>query len=341
MQLLVKRINREPLEQALEEQSVWSLLENGGTFLEGVSQMARLCMQNMENYMQRLAELVLTGMGSEVLSCCISSTAICVEFMSDPVLHQEKLLRPVVLMLEKGAGQDKDETLQVLSLRALGNMALGAPRKVKQYRKLLLEKCLGSLQGQVSSSATAEGMEALTKVLAELREGDIGSSFEAISKQCRAFFDNESELLRLKAFVLFGRLAKVVGISKKHFFKGEVKRGWVSLLLHCQDPCPSVAQAQKKPAVLCSFLLETTVFMKNNLSRIRTAACSLAGIIMKQLSAHYLKKMDLVGLRNSLQDLQLDSDAGVRRAALETLKVLDSCNQHWLLASPRGLPTSN
>lgn len=53
--------------------------------------------------------------------------------MSDPVLHQEKLLRPVVLMLEKGAGQDKDETLQVLSLRALGNMALGAPRKVPNW----------------------------------------------------------------------------------------------------------------------------------------------------------------------------------------------------------------
>ena len=53
--------------------------------------------------------------------------------MSDPVLHQEKLLRPVVLMPEKGAGQDKDETLQVLSLRALGNMALGAPRKVPNW----------------------------------------------------------------------------------------------------------------------------------------------------------------------------------------------------------------
>lgn len=36
-------------------------------------------MQYVESYMQRLAELVLTGMGSEVLSCCISSTAICVE----------------------------------------------------------------------------------------------------------------------------------------------------------------------------------------------------------------------------------------------------------------------
>ncbi|XP_059133991.1 maestro heat-like repeat-containing protein family member 2A isoform X4 [Peromyscus eremicus] len=348
MQLLVKRINREPLEQALEEQSVWSLLENGGTFLEGVSLMARLCMQNAESYTQRLTELVLTGMGSEVLSCCISSTAICVEFMSDPVLHQEKLLRPVVLMLAKGTGQDKDETLQVLSLRALGNMALGAPRKVKQYRKLLLEKCLGSLRGQVSSIVMAEGMEALTKILAELREGDIGSSFEPISEQCRAFFDNESKLIRLKAFILFGKLAKACSATMfqcVHFW------GWKSLessFGHSNDSINdqmTVFQtnmcsilAQKKPAILCGFLLETTIFMKSNSSRIRIAACALAGIIMKQLSAHYLKKMDLVGLRNSLQDLQLDSDAEVRRAALETLKVLDSCTQHWLLASPRGLP---
>lgn len=38
-----------------------------------------------------------------------------------------------MLILEKGAGQDKDATLQVLSLRALGNMALGAPRKVPNW----------------------------------------------------------------------------------------------------------------------------------------------------------------------------------------------------------------
>lgn len=35
-------------------------------------------------------------------------------------------------------------------------------------------------------------MEALAKVLAELREGDMGSSFDAISEQCRAFFDSVS-----------------------------------------------------------------------------------------------------------------------------------------------------
>ncbi|KAF4022036.1 hypothetical protein G4228_013097 [Cervus hanglu yarkandensis] len=165
------------------------------------------------------------------------------QVMSDPILHQKKLLKRAVLMLEKGAEQE-DEVLRVLSLRALGNMALGAPRKVRQYRKLLLEKCLSSLRGpSVSTSVTSEGLEVLAKVLVELREGDLGSAFNAISEQCRAFFDNESKLLRLKAFILFGKLAQVVRISKKHFFKQEVKKAWVPLMLHCQDPCSDAAQA--------------------------------------------------------------------------------------------------
>lgn len=53
--------------------------------------------------------------------------------MRDPILYREKLLKPAVLMLEKGVDQE-DEALRVLSLRALGNMALGAPRKVCAQR---------------------------------------------------------------------------------------------------------------------------------------------------------------------------------------------------------------
>ncbi|XP_053759476.1 maestro heat-like repeat-containing protein family member 2A isoform X2 [Panthera pardus] len=380
MQLLFRRLSSEQLVRTLEEQGVWSLLETSSTFLQGAGLLARFCMRNMEGYRQRLSELVLRGMDSDVLSCRISSTAVCVEFMGDPVLYQEKLLKPTVLMLEKGVDQE-DEALRVLSLRALGNMALGAPKKVRQYRKLLLEKFLGSLREPVVTSVTSEGMEALAKILAELREGDVGSSFGIISERCRAFFDNESELLRLKAFVLFGKLAKLVRISKKHFFKEEVKKAWIPLMLHCRDPCSEAAQAckttmfqcvhfwgwkalenspgrsntsaaeemtvfqmmlcsiptQKKPAVLYSFLLETMTYVNSNLPRIRTAACDLAGIIMQQMPAHHLKKLDFPALRNSLQELQLDLDPGVRRAALETLKVLDTCCQHQLLASPEGI----
>ncbi|XP_066089105.1 maestro heat-like repeat-containing protein family member 2A [Saccopteryx bilineata] len=377
MKLLFKRLNSGQLAHTLEDQGVWALLESGTTFLQGAGLLARLCIQNPGSYKQRLSELVLRGMASEVPSCRVSSTAVCVEFMSDPVLYQEKLLKPAVSLLEKGVDQ-QDEVLCVLSLRALGNMALGVPRKVRQYRKLLLGRCLWSLRDSGSAVVLSEGMEALAKILVELREGDVGSFFDAISKQCRAFFDSETDVLRFRAFLLFGRLARVVRMSKKHFFKGEVKRAWVPLLLHCQDPCPDAARAcratmyqcvhfwgckaledssgrsdasgademtafqttlcsfltQKKPAVLYDFLLETMTYVKSNLSRIRIASCNLAGVIMKQMSEHYLKKLDFVALRNSLQELQLDADPGVRRAALETLKVLDACCHPQLPAPP-------
>lgn len=45
----------------------------------GCAPLHRLCIRNAEGYRQRLAELVLRGMASEVLSCRVSSTAICVE----------------------------------------------------------------------------------------------------------------------------------------------------------------------------------------------------------------------------------------------------------------------
>uniref|UniRef100_G1PWU3 Maestro heat like repeat family member 2A n=1 Tax=Myotis lucifugus TaxID=59463 RepID=G1PWU3_MYOLU len=378
MQLLFKRLDSEQLVHMLEEQGVWALLESGSTFLQGAGLLARWAPRLPCGRWQDLHCVDLcpalwdagqresfkeTGGGAES------------QFMSDPILYQERLLKPAMQLLEKGVDQ-REEVLQVLALRALGNMALGAPKKVRQYRKLLLEKCLYALRDARSTSVPSEGMEALTKILAELREGDVGSFFNAISEQCRSFFDNESELLRLKAFLLFSKLAKVVRVSKKHFFKGEVKRAWVPLMLHCQDPCPDAAQAcvetmyqcvhfwgckglvdssrqrdtkgadematfqttlcsvltQKKPAVLYSFLLETMPYIKSNLSRIRIASCNLAGIIMKQMSEHYLKKLDFVALRNSLQELQLDTDPGVQRAALETLKILDTCSQHRLLA---------
>uniref|UniRef100_A0A452UBG3 Maestro heat like repeat family member 2A n=1 Tax=Ursus maritimus TaxID=29073 RepID=A0A452UBG3_URSMA len=366
LQLLFGRLSNEQLVQSLEEQNVWALLQGSSTFLQGVGLLARWgCRLLAGRSRSRLNAWLLRGCHADPCSRRRDGS-----FMSDPALYQEELLKPTVSMLEKGADQE-DEALRVLSLRALGNMALGAPKKVL---------CLDSLREPMNTSVASEGMEALAKILAELREGDLGPSFGTICEQCRAFFDNESELLRFKAFVLFGKLAKVVRISKKHFFKEEVKKAWIPLMLHCQDPSSDAAEAcmatmfqcvhfwgwkalesswgrrdsstademtvfqttlcsiltQKKPAVLYSFLLETMTYVHSNLSRIRIAACNLAGTIMKQMSAHRLRKLDFPALRNSLQELQLDSDPGVRRAALETLKILDTCSQHPLLASPGG-----
>ncbi|KAM6155719.1 maestro heat-like repeat-containing protein family member 2A [Rhynchocyon petersi] len=239
---LLKRVKSEGLTPGLEEQGTWRLLENSTSFLEGIPLLTRLCLKNMGGHQQQLSQLVLKGMDSNILNYRIISTAMCVELMGSSILHQAKLLKPAILLLERGVDHE-NEVLRVVSLRALGNMAHGAPKKVRKYKKRLLEKFLCCLREPTSICVASEGMASLTKILLELREWDLGSNFNTISQQCRTFFDSENELLRQKAFVLFGKLAAVVRLTKKHFFKREVKKAWVPLMLHCLDPCVCAAKA--------------------------------------------------------------------------------------------------
>ncbi|KAB0396545.1 hypothetical protein E2I00_006753 [Balaenoptera physalus] len=334
MQLLFRKLNSEPLLRTLEEQGVWTLLESSSTFLQGASLLARWAPGSPELH-------VLDGRSGSWLNASLQGIAMltCI-----PGLHG--CPDPVAGEAAGAGGADAGEGRLRGRCRCVpGNQARAdgscAPQ-VRQYRKLLLEKCLCSLRGPVSPSVTAEGLEALAKVLAELREGDVGSDFRAISERCRAFFDHpqvlfgqlrlseivcppllqKSELLRLKAFVLFGKLAKVVRISKKHFFKEGVKKAWVPLMLHCQDRCSDAAQACVATMFHCvhfwgwkaleSSSDQSDAIAPKDMTRFQITLCSVL-------------------------ELQLDSDPGVRRASLETLKILDTCSHHWLLASPGGI----
>ncbi|KAM6178430.1 maestro heat-like repeat-containing protein family member 2A [Rhynchocyon petersi] len=318
LKLLIKRGQSGDLMHGLEEQGAWGLLLDHTSFLGGIALFTRLFLRNMGDHRHQLSQLVLKGLDSGVLSCRIMSTAMCVEvrspasrvlvgkqlgraqkscphmrildefpgipgkLMRSPVLQQEKLLKPAVLLLERAVDHE-EEVLRVLSLRALGNMAHGAPKKVapflhlllsrrwdvvlgswvlgvisvelghgvKKYQKLLLGKFLYCLQEPTNIHVVAEGMASLTKVLPELGEWDLGSMFDNICRQCRAFFDNEDQVLRQKAFILFGKLAAMVRITKKRLFKREAKRAWVPLMLHCLDPCACTAKACMETMLQC------------------------------------------------------------------------------------------
>ncbi|XP_027731598.1 maestro heat-like repeat-containing protein family member 2A [Vombatus ursinus] len=180
------------------------------------------------------------GLGAAPLGCS--------SLMCDPVLCR-KMLKSTVPKLAKGASH-VHSTLRLLSIRALGNLAIGAPSKVKRYQKLLLKKFLCSLSDPISTQVISETMVALTKVLGLMAEEDLGSSFEVISVQCRAFFDDENETLRLQAIILFGKLAIWAG-KKRDFFKMEVRKSWIPLILHLEDPCPEVAKACEATICLC------------------------------------------------------------------------------------------
>ncbi|XP_030411874.1 maestro heat-like repeat-containing protein family member 2B [Gopherus evgoodei] len=94
-------------------------------------------------------------------------------------------------------------------------------------------------------------MNALAKVLKKLKEKDIGSSFRDLTQQIRTYFDDEDAALRSVAFVLFGILAQLTKKKWKAYFTEQVRKSWVTLLLHLQDPDPKVSMKCRATFHLC------------------------------------------------------------------------------------------
>uniref|UniRef100_A0A674IIL5 Maestro/Maestro-like HEAT-repeats domain-containing protein n=1 Tax=Terrapene triunguis TaxID=2587831 RepID=A0A674IIL5_9SAUR len=171
--------------------------------------------------------------------------------MSDPMLREKKFLKSVLSILEERS-HDRNSIVRQMAVRGLGNLVYGAPEKVKKYKKFLLDILIGALHDIFSSEVIGESMKALAKVLKELKEKDIGSSFKDLTQQIRTYFDDEDDALRSMAFVLFGILARLTKRKWKIYFADQVKKSWVTLLLHLQDPNPEVSMVRPTVTYLLS-----------------------------------------------------------------------------------------
>ncbi|XP_039374974.1 maestro heat-like repeat-containing protein family member 2B [Mauremys reevesii] len=181
----------------------------------------------------------------------LTSTAFLAQLMSDPMLREKKLLKIVLSILEERS-QDRNSIVHQMAVRGLGNIVDGAPVKVKKHKKFLLDILIKALNDTSSSEVIGESMKALAKVLKELKEKDIGSSFKDLTQQIQTYFDNEDDALRSMAFVLFGILAQLTKKKWKAYFAEQVRKSWVTLLLHLQDPSPKVSMVRPTVTYLLS-----------------------------------------------------------------------------------------
>uniref|UniRef100_A0A8C3SGV1 Maestro/Maestro-like HEAT-repeats domain-containing protein n=1 Tax=Chelydra serpentina TaxID=8475 RepID=A0A8C3SGV1_CHESE len=173
------------------------------------------------------------------------------KLMSDPMLREKKFLKSVLKILEERS-HDRNSIVHQLAVRGLGNLVYGAPEKVKKHKKFLMVILIRALNDTFSSEVIGESMKALANVLKELKGKDIGSSFRDLTQQIRTYFDNEEDDLRLMAFVLFGILARFTKRKWKAYFADQVRKSWVTLLLHLQDPNPKVSTVRPTVTYLLS-----------------------------------------------------------------------------------------
>ncbi|XP_039353421.1 maestro heat-like repeat-containing protein family member 2B [Mauremys reevesii] len=267
--------------------------------------------------------------------------------MSDPMLREKKLLKIVLRILEERS-QDRNSIVRQMVVRGLGNIVDGAPVKVKKHKKFLLDILIKALNDTSSSEVIGESMKALAKVLKELKEKDIGSSFKDLTQQIQTYFDDEDDALRSMAFVLFGILAQLTKKKWKAYFAKQVRKSWVTLLLHLQDPIPKVSMRlqnvinkhlggtdelkpeelqvdicrhlAKENAELLENLYSTTItYFSCSWEEIRAVAANLAGIILEHTDTQRMKWLDLKHLLMSLQVLEKDPSPTVQLVATEIL----------------------
>uniref|UniRef100_A0A8C8REZ8 Maestro/Maestro-like HEAT-repeats domain-containing protein n=1 Tax=Pelusios castaneus TaxID=367368 RepID=A0A8C8REZ8_9SAUR len=168
---------------------------------------------------------------------------IAFQLMSDPLLWEKKFLKSVLGILE-AKSHDSNSIVQQMAVRGLGNIVYGAPEKVKKHKKFLLGALIRASNNSFNPDVVGESMKALAKILKQLKEQDIGSSFRDLTTLVQTYFDNEDDGLRSQAFVLFGILARSAQRKWKTYFTGQVRESWVTLLLHLQDSNPKASRVR-------------------------------------------------------------------------------------------------
>ncbi|XP_067423590.1 maestro heat-like repeat-containing protein family member 2B [Emydura macquarii macquarii] len=247
--VLFKGVN-ERLVRTLRNQRTWVLLENPETHHEGVCLLVSVLLRS-ELITPEIIQSLLPWLNSPTENWRVTSTAFFAQLMSDPMLREKKFLKSVLHILEAKA-HDMNSIVRQMAVRGLGNLVYGAPDKVKKHKKLLLDVLIRASNDTSKSEVIGESMKALAKVLKELNEKDIGSSFRDLTTQIRTYFDNEDDTLRSLAFVLFGVLARSAKSKWKAYFADQVRQSWVTLLLHLQDPSPKVSMECRATFHLCA-----------------------------------------------------------------------------------------
>ncbi|CAM5124792.1 unnamed protein product [Natator depressus] len=239
----------ERLVRVLRKQRTWTLVENPKTHHEGVCLLVSLLLRS-GLITPEIIQSLLPWVNSPTENHRVTSTAFLAQLMSDPMLREKKFLKPVLHILEEKS-HDRNSIVRQMAVRGLGNLVYGAPEKVKKHKKFLMVILIRALSDPFSSEVIGESMKAVAKVLKELKEKDIGSSFRDLTQQIRTYFDNEDDALRLLSFVLFGILARLTKRKWKGYFAEQVRQSWVTLLLHLQDPNPRVSVECRATFHLC------------------------------------------------------------------------------------------
>ncbi|KAG2465114.1 MROH1 protein, partial [Polypterus senegalus] len=163
---------------------------------------------------------------------------------------------------------DPCNTIRMLSIRGLGNIAVGSPEKVNKYAKELLAAMSSGMEEKddPDKQITLEAMSGLSKILDYLDRKNVQLLVVYIFMKIKPFLESENDDIRSAAITLLGNLSRFG--AGEPVFKDQLHNVLVSLLLHLNDPSPDVVKACKFAMRVCAPVVgsdQITTMFQNHL----------------------------------------------------------------------------
>ncbi|XP_062892506.1 maestro heat-like repeat-containing protein family member 1 [Mobula hypostoma] len=246
LKLTLVRGGTEEVVTCLEDEVAWELMKSAEGHRRSTALLAQATGRHAARYLVGIIHFLEPALLHTHEHQRATAAAFFSELLAQPVIQElavtDVLVRSLLRTLE-----DPSPSVHLLSVRGLGNLALGAPQKVPRYADQLLAAMVGGLdqRAELDDFVALEALSGLSKVLGQLAEEDVGPALTDVIAAVQPFFESERERLRAAAFAVFGSLLHFADGGPCDLFMERVHLSLVSLLLHVNDSSPEVVAACK------------------------------------------------------------------------------------------------
>uniref|UniRef100_A0A3B3QI32 Maestro heat like repeat family member 1 n=1 Tax=Paramormyrops kingsleyae TaxID=1676925 RepID=A0A3B3QI32_9TELE len=244
LRILLARAQLDEVVKPLDAQGAWEKMQDQQRHVDGVTMLARAMAKHAGPRLPAIVENLCPCLNNIYECQRVTVTAFFSELLNHHVVT-ELMMMDVLMNSMMERISDTSATVRMLSIRGLGNMAVGSPEKVNKYAKELLAAMSSGMEEKddPGKRITLEAMTGLSKVLLYLDKKNVQLLVVYIFMKIKPFLESENDEIRSTSIMLLGNLSKFG--SGEAIFKDQIHNVLVSLLLHLNDPSPQVVKASK------------------------------------------------------------------------------------------------
>jgi len=140
---------------------------------------------------------------------------------------------------------DDDETVKLVSLRGLGNVAVVGKTEVDRYSGSLLNALMTGMDDP-SENLSMMAMTSLSRVFELVDEQQVAPVIVSLSLRLKPIFEKTTASLRAAAFTLFGTLSRFGSGYGAQTFLEQIHANMTPLICHMNDEDAKVSEACRK-----------------------------------------------------------------------------------------------